>query len=77
MKSRSVFIPHGYTLFVLHVCNAHLPILSNAIYSLAALRVNQLLLFTWDWRNDEVVCGQPETAAEEHADVGCSRKGGT
>lgn len=41
--------------------NTQLPIRGNNFLGLAAFRARQLLQFTWDWRHDEVVCGQPET----------------
>ena len=52
---------------VLFVYHANFPITGNNMFSLTAFRGSQLL--TWDWRNDEVVCGQQET--RRHADVDC------
>lgn len=46
---------------VLCVYHANFAIRGNNILSLTAFRISQLLQFTWDWRNDEVVCGQQAT----------------
>ena len=41
-------------------CHACFPVRSDIIFSLTALRVSQLLQFTWDQRNGEVACGQQD-----------------